>query len=353
MAFSAVLVAVAVAGCGSSKSEEKSSSASSSGKGASTTSSSASSGAAKGAKKIAYISPVAAEPGQQQIAAGMAKGAKELGWSSSALDSALSSSKQVSNIETAINEGDNAIASWTLEPLAAAGAYEKAQSAGLPVIGVNSAGKGVTSTVWYQYNLCNKGGPEAQVAEFIAKRTPHAKTIMMTFDAAESIKKESECFAKEAKADGLDVINETNNEADTSSGSQAVFAPLLTKYPEVQAVWCYNDETALGVSAALIAANKTIAKSTSSGGVTVVGHNGDADAIEAVKAGRLTMTWDPNNLATGLAAVKLIKEAIEGGKSAKPAPITIASEMVDASTVGKYVNPLTRSYTVEKLPTAE
>ena len=157
----------------------------------------------------------------------------------------------LADLQREFDLGDNAIASWTLEPAAAAGAYEKAQAAGIPVVGMNSVGQGVSTTVWWQYEKCEQGGPETQDAEFIAKSHPHAKVIMLGFDAAESTKEQSECFAKEAKAAGLDIINQTNNEADTSSGSERVFQPLLTKYPEVEAVWCYNDESALGVSAAL------------------------------------------------------------------------------------------------------
>lgn len=352
MALPAVLLAVVLAGCGSSKkTETKASAETSSSESSSSGSSEAPTKGGTGAK-VSYISPVAAEPGQQQVNVGLERGAKELGWTETVLNSALSSSKQVSNIETAISQGDNAITSWTLEPLAAAGAYEKAQAAGIPVIGANSKGQGVSSTVWWQFELCEPNGPMAEDAKMIAKIYPHAKTIMLGFDAAESTKEESTCFAKEAKKAGLDIINETNNEADTSAGSEAVFQPLLTKYPEVQAVWSYNDETALGASAALISAGKKVA-TQSGGGVVVIGHNGDADAIEAIKAKRLSWTWDPNNVATGYASIKLMKEALEGGKGAKPKSVVIKSELVDAENVGKYVSPLKRKYTINELPIVE
>jgi ABC-type sugar transport system substrate-binding protein len=109
--------------------------------------------AAGGGKKVFYISPVAAQPGQQQINQGVEQAAKELGWSESVLDSALSAEKQVSNVESAINQGAAAIASWTLDPNAVAGAYEQAQSKNIPVIGMNSKGTGVTASVWWEVHL--------------------------------------------------------------------------------------------------------------------------------------------------------------------------------------------------------
>lgn len=72
--------------------------------------------AAGGKKTVAYISPVAAQPGQQEINMGLEQSAAELGWSEFVLDSALSSDKQVSNVEAALTKGVSAIASWTLDP---------------------------------------------------------------------------------------------------------------------------------------------------------------------------------------------------------------------------------------------
>ena len=301
-----------------------------------------------GGKKMFYISPVAAQPGQQQINQGLEQASKELGWSESVLDSALSAEKQVSNVESAINQGANAIASWTLDPNAVDGAYEQAQSKNIPIIGMNSKGTGVTATVWWEVQLCEPGGPEAQTAEKIAEMKPGAKTIVIGLEVAESTKEISDCFVQEAKKAGLDIINETNNEADNASGSQKVFEPLLTKYPDVEAVFNYNDESALGVSAALLAAGKTIATAEEPEGVIVTGSNGDKGAIEAVEEGRLSWTWDPDNLASGFAAVKLANEATEGNK--KPADLIVESILVDAETIGEYTPAEDREYTLEEIP---
>ena len=332
----AVLLAVIAAGCGSGgsgTSSESSTPTEAQGEG--------------GGKKVFYISPTSSQPGQQQVNLGLERAAAELGWSETVLDSALSPDKQVSNIETAISQGAAALASWTLDPNAVGGAYQQAQEKNIPVIGINSAGTGVTSTVWWENTLCEPGGPQGVSAEKIAAIHPHAKTIMIGLEVAESTKALSECFLKEAKKFGLDIINNTNNEADSASGSQKVFEPLLTKYPEVEAVWCYNDESALGVSAALLAAGKKIATPENPEGVVLTGENGDKGAIEAVEEGRLSWTWDPDNLATGYAAVLAMDEALKGEK---PGDVVIESKLVDAENVGEYVPPEDREYTLETLP---
>jgi ribose transport system substrate-binding protein len=345
-----LLLAFVIAGCGGGGSSSSSSTAEESTAPESTETSKEAGGSEEAAAtgvKVSYLSPVAAQPGQQEIYEGIEQGSKELGWSSTVLDSALSSEKQVSNTETAINQGDKAIASWTLDPGAAAGAYEKAQNAGIPVVGLNSVGEGLTSTIWWEMNRCEPGGPQAVTAERIAEIKPHAKTIMIGLEVAESTKEYSECFAKEAKKAGLDVIDEVNNEADNAAGSQKVFEPLLTKYPEVEAVWDYNDESAMGASAALLAAGKTIATAEDPEGIVVTGQNADADAVEAVEEGRLSWTWNPNNIAAGLGAVKLMQEAIEG---AKPQELIVESELLDSETLKEFTPPAEREYTTENLP---
>lgn len=303
-----------------------------------------------GGEKVFYISPVAAQPGQQQINEGLEQGSEELGWSESVLDSALSAEKQVSNVEAAINQGASAITSWTLDPNAVAGAYEKAQKKDIPVIGMNSQGTGVTSSIWWEVQLCEPGGPQQRSAEMIAKMKPGAKTIMIGLEVAESTKALGDCFKQEAEKAGLDIINITNNEADNAAGSQKVFEPLLTKYPEVEAVWDYNDESAMGVSAALLAGGKTIATTEEPEGVIVVGSNGDQDAIEAVEEGRLSWTWDPDNLASGFAAIKEMDAALKGEKSDG---LIVESILVSKETIGEYVPFDEREYTLEKLPVKE
>ncbi len=298
-------------------------------------------------KDVFFLAPIVASS-MTQVNLGFERGAKELGWTDTELNAELSAEKQVSDMELAINKGAAAVGSWTLDPNAVAGAYEKAQSKNIPVIGMNSEGTGVTASVWWESQKCEPGGPQAISAEKIAELKPGAKTIMMGEETASSTTELSECFAKEAKKAGLDVIDDTRDEENNSqSGAQKVFEPLLTKYPEVEAVWCFSDPSALGVSASLMANGKTIATVENPDGVIVTGLNGEEDAIEGVAEGRVSWTWDSDNVATGFAAIKLMNEALEGGK---PETTIVKSLLVDSETVGEYVAPADRKYTLDDLP---
>ncbi|UGS35653.1 sugar ABC transporter substrate-binding protein [Capillimicrobium parvum] len=346
-ALPAVIAAVLFAGCGSSND----SSSTSAGTSAGTSGGDSGLPADKGGPgaKVSYISPVAAQPGQQEIFQGMKAGAKELGWEADVLDSNLSPDKQVANVDTAITQGRTAIASFTLDPGAAAAAYTRAVAQGVPVIGMNSEGEGVTSTVWLEVLTCEPGGPGEADAAFIAKKTPGAKTIVIGGPPVPSITASVKCFTNAAKKQGLKIIGKADNTADTADGAQRLMQDLLTKHPDVQAVWNYNDQSALGDSAAITGAGKKVATATADG-IIVVGRNGDADAITAVKEGRLTGTWDLNTVASGLAAIKQMQTALKGGADKTYPALTVKSTFYSSDNIDTYKPPAERHETLDSIP---
>jgi ribose transport system substrate-binding protein len=291
------------------------------------------------------------QPGQQEINLGLEAASKELGWETTVLDANLSADKQVANVDTAISQQRNAIASWTLDPGAAAGAYERAIGAGIPVIGMNSDGQGVTATVWWEVIKCEPGGPQERSAKFIAEqRGRGAKVIMMGGPPAPSILNMVKCFKAAAKKEGLDIINQTDNTSDTADASQKLAQDLLTKYPEVEAFWNYNDQSALGESAAITGAGKKVAKDGDKSGIIVLGSNGDADAIKAIEDGRLTGTWDPDNMASGMAAVKQMQTALKGGADKTYPPVVVKSVLFTSKNIADYKPAKDRKYTLDTIP---
>jgi ribose transport system substrate-binding protein len=322
-----------LAGCGSSDDSSSGSSSSASGDGG----------------EIVYASPVASQPGQQEVFKGMEDAAKEVGWSAAVLDSNLSPEKQVSNIETAINKKVKAIGSATLDPGAAAGAYNRALDAGIPVIGVNSEGDGLTSSVFWETIACEKGGPQEENAEYIAEKSPGANVIIIDGPPAPAIIQEVECFEKAAEAAGLNIVNKTANTGDTADAAQKLAQDLLTKYSDVEAVWAYNDQSALGMSAALASQGDKVA-TDSDPGVIVIGNTGDPEGIEGVEDNRLTATWDPNNVATGWAVVKLMQTALDEGVDKTYPPLVVEATFYTSANVAEFVPADERSYSIDSVP---
>jgi ribose transport system substrate-binding protein len=301
---------------------------------------------------IGYISPIASQPGQQLINTAIGAAATEKGWQHRVLDANLSADRQVSHVDTLLTLGAKAIGSWSLDANAVGGAYERARAQGVPVIGVNSVGQGVTNTVWWEVNTCNPGGPYEKQAAWIAERLPAAKVIVFGGPPVESIMANAKCFTEAAKAAGLEVIDRVDNTKDSTANAATLASDELIRFPDVQVFWAYNDSSALGISASVIAAGKSVYAAGKADGVMVFGINGDADAIAAVREGRLTGTWDPDAPATGFALARAMDEAI-ANPTAEQKPIVVASKLFTSENIDSWVADDKRAYSIAAFPEAK
>jgi ribose transport system substrate-binding protein len=302
------------------------------------------------AAKVAYSNPVGAQPGQQDIVFGFKAGAEELGWTAESIDAHLSPDKQVADIATMVAQGEDGIASWTLDPGAAAGAYQQAQAAHIPVVGVNSEGRGINATVWWETNLCGADSPIAGVTKYIAENKPRAKVLELGGPPVPSIQAYERCFAANAKKNGLTIVDTSHNTKDTAATAQPIVADVLTKHRDVDAIWAYNDASALGASAAVIA-NGGKVYDGSRAGVIVFGQNGDVDAIAAIRQHRLTGTLDPDHVATGWALIKALSGFVGDRKlDNPPKKLVVKSRRWTLDNIDGYTPPRERHYTLETVP---
>ena len=307
-------------------------------------------GSSGGATEVAYSNPVGAQPGQQDIVFGFEGGAKELGWTAQSIDANLSPDKQVADIATMIAQGEDGIASWTLDPGAAAGAYGQADAADIPVVGVNSEGPGIDATVWWEINRCGPESPIAELTEYIAEEKPNGKVLEIGGPPVPSIQAYERCFAENAKRNGLTIVGTAHNSRDTAATAQPIVADLLTKNDDVDAIWAYNDASALGASAALIADGAEVYDG-SGDGVIVFGQNGDVDAITAIRDRRLTGTLDPDPVATGWALIKALSGFIGEDKADDPPKrLVVKSERWTLENIDEYEPPRERRYTLDTVP---
>jgi ribose transport system substrate-binding protein len=339
------LTAVALAACSSSGSSSSGSASSSSGGTSSAVAAATSTGGGDKALTIDYAAPVMAETGVQDMIAGMKAAAGLSGSKITAYDSNVESSVQITNMQTMLQQNPNIIGTWTLDPGATSGIYHQIESASIPLIGVNSNDNGIRHSVWYDTELCSANGPWAQTAQMIAKEYPGGTVITLGLDGVPSIDTETSCFTTQAKKLGLKVIAHASNTTDNASGGQQLTATLLAKYPKVNAIWAYNDNTALGASAAVIAAGGKVSDGTSAG-VIITGANGDTDAIQAVQQGRLTATWDSDNVEFGWLFVKMAEEVAAGDA---PSEMVLKTTLIDKATAGSWVTPLERKVTFASL----
>ncbi|ADB50463.1 sugar ABC transporter substrate-binding protein [Conexibacter woesei] len=292
---------------------------------------------------VGYSDPVGSNQAQQAVYRAQKEAAKQLGWEIVHLDANLSPSKQLSDIDSMISRKVDAINSWTLEEGAADAAYRRAVEAGIVIVGQSTASPYMSSTVWLQQNY---GCSLAKMgAKYIADRRPGAKTLVIGGPPVKAITHYAQCFLDAAKAAGLTVLDKKDNMADTAAGSQPIAAAMVNQHPDVEAVWTYNDPTALGAGNALKAAGKQVwQEGKSDDGVIVIGSNGTEEGIQGIKSGLMTVTYDMHPDVIGTQIIAVLAKHFRDGVPAKDLPknVVVPTTKWDLSNVADYVDPMKR-----------
>jgi ABC-type sugar transport system substrate-binding protein len=338
----AILAAV-VAGCGSSSS---SSSSSGSSTGGTTTSSKATivsySGTEsslpteypepeKGSLTIGFLNPTSAQEGLKAIQTAITEEAGSYGAKVVSLDANLDVDQQVSQMQTLIDQKVDAIIVYPLDPGALAPIIARAKAAGIPVIGVQSTltpaenVSGLVSQVWL--------GPDKNaysIAKAIAEKTPEANLGLIGFAApVPYIKLIVERVGYWGKKMGLNILGEEDNKDDSVPGGEAAATGLLGRYPEMNAIFTYNETSALGAYTAVRSTGRQ-------DDVTIYSNNGTTEGIDAVGEGKIAVTFQFPFIATGELAVQA---ALDAANEVKIPPVVtvpeskeITAENVDEAT---------------------
>jgi D-allose transport system substrate-binding protein len=121
-------------------------------------------------------------------------------------------------------------------------------------------------------------------------------------------KKRADGFANKLKelAPGLEVVASLPGDWDRGKAAN-ITNDILTKHPDLVAIFCANDGMALGAVETVFAASKGAQ-------VIVIGVDGNSDAVKSIKEGRLTASVAQLPFLVGKQAVENVKKIIDGGK---------------------------------------
>jgi D-allose transport system substrate-binding protein len=127
---------------------------------------------------------------------------------------------------------------------------------------------------------------------------------------------------KDAK--GIDLVSSQPADWDRLRALDVATNTLQTS-PDLKAFYAANDTMALG-------AMQAVQNSGKAGKVMVVGTDGDPEALDMIKAGRMTATVAQDPVKIGATGLDLLVEAVKGGKQiavgAEPKFVTIDSILV-------------------------
>ena len=242
------------------------------------------------------------------LRAAMEARAKELNVRLIINDGQRSPERQVQQVETFIAQKVDAIILNPCEVEASSPAVLKALAAGIPVVNVNSETKASPSAF-----VGSRDEESARLGmAYIAERLQGKGGVLMMegyLGQAAQIKRSEGAREVLAKNPGLTLLAAQTAEWDRAKAVTLMENWLQAYGPSIRAVFAQNDEMAMGVLLALERAGRKK-------DIVVVGVDAIADALQAVRDGRLdaTVFQDGEGQGRGAvdAALKLIrKEPVE------------------------------------------
>jgi len=242
----------------------------------------------------------------QNMAAGTKEGVEALGYKYIEHDEKGDENEMVTGAINLINQGIKALIISPIAPESLGSVVAEAKKAGIPVV-VDDIGGGGSDYDVIVISDCYGGGQMAAEkidATLKEKKVEGKEVASITCEAsAVYAARRNAGYEEKMKELGYDVVAVVSADSDTTKG-QAAMTDIMTAHPNVVAVFCGNDNMAMGAVAALENLGKT-------GQVLVVGFDGNTEALEAIKDGKMlaTVAQDPHGMGylTAELADKLIK----------------------------------------------
>jgi ribose transport system substrate-binding protein len=220
-------------------------------------------------------------------------------------DGQANAATQLSQVENFIAKKVNLIVLNPVEADPLTPAVQAANDAGIPVITFDRWVNG-GSTVTHVGASALEVGVKAGEALFdymggkgkiaVIEHIPGAST---TIDRTKGLKEALK------KYPNIEVV--ATQSATSRAEAMSVMENILTSNPDINGVYAYNDDNALGASDAIAASKKQDS-------VVAVGVGGTAPALEAVKQGKLLATVDILPRDEGKLAIKTAVDVLKGTK---------------------------------------
>ena len=237
--------------------------------------------------------------------------ADKLGVTLTVADAGDDVTKQVSNVEDLVATGISVLIINPVDSDAVTGVVEAAMAKGVHVISVDRAVNGVE--IACQIASDNVLGAELATQYIVDKLGEGVKVAELEgIPGASAAIDRSQGFHNVADAK-LDVVAKQTANFDRTQG-MSVMENMLQANGDIQAVFAANDEMALGAVEAISGAGKQI---------MVMGFDATDDAIEAIKAGRMSGTIAQQPALIGSTAVENAVKLIGGEGIAKSIPVEV------------------------------
>jgi ABC-type sugar transport system substrate-binding protein len=213
------------------------------------------------------------------------KAVEDAGGTFLAKDDQLDVTTQVNHCNEFLAQGVDALLLYPLDPSALTPCFTAAKEAGVVVTLINSPISpddglidGTSADIIQGFD--NAAYQRAKAVADVAPGSSYAIIGLAAPVAALSFFAERQKYW--ADAFGLEFLGQIDAQTDNAAGASTAASAILAKYPDVGTIFTYNDNTAL--------ATATTAKSSGRADARVLGSDGQASGVAAVKSGDLFAT---------------------------------------------------------------
>lgn len=291
-------------------------------------------GKAEGKKEILVVVKNSTAPFWISVMEGAKAAGAELGYTvvcKTPVDTAEGSgNEQQSNLcEEAIVSGVGCLVIAPVDSEAIIPATKKVNEAGIPIVNLNTMISDASQYVTFAgLENVNQGYDTAKAMFEAMGGTGKIFIIEGSTGAQTSIDRVKGFEKALAEYPNIEVIAQQSANYSRADAMNVV-QNLLQSHPDVDAILCCNDEMALGSAEAVDAAGKT-------GQIKISGQDANDDAVEALKAGKITITSYGNPYMQGYTAVKAAVDILEGKQVEKF--YEVATKVVDINNADTFKN---------------
>jgi ribose transport system substrate-binding protein len=240
---------------------------------------------------IGYQTIIASVPGQKAQADAAGAEAKRLGCSYKALDDMVTPTTQVNNFNQLVAQKVNAILIFPIVSKALTPSLAKAKAAGIFVIGQSAPIASDSPPIaGYATDGLQMSDTEAYLrVKSVAAAHPGATFVEMGLAAPVELLQYYAARTKYWAAKfGLKYLGEIDAASDNPQGYAQATTAIIGKYPNLQALFTFGDNSAVGAAAVM----QTSGKKT----VLISGGDGSKNAVDAIKKGTVFNTPHPDFL---------------------------------------------------------
>jgi ribose transport system substrate-binding protein len=276
-----------------------------------------------GKLRLGFLNPLRANEFLNTMGRAMKLETERLGGELVELDAAGDVDKQVNQFNQLIAQDLDGIGVFPLDPGAVATGVRRAKAAGIPLITIDLNFESTTDIGGYDSQIWQRRDEAAYIGAQEMARQLGGEGEVATIDFA--VKVPSIVYSVDrgkfwAEKFGLTVVGNASNPTDDIAGGEEAMTQLVGEFPDLSGVIGYNDPSAIGAASA--------ARSQGLTDLAFGGQNGGSDALEAIRAGRLTYTakLDPASMgkafAWGLYNLDQGKKVPKTVKAGPPALVT-------------------------------